>query len=877
MKFINEEFKYDNLDWEKRTKIFNIFKASYEEAVGTSWSEDKFRQRASNWLFFGDENGFVTVRPQQSGFYKLTGVAGGIKSIMKGLAELKAANLPIWGMATKELTNILVGRYGFKTPNKIESMVLMKMIPTNVFGGVEYKKNSDGSITFQYPDVGESTKFFVGNDAYYKKIKQQLGAKLNPFNLLKEDDEEVLDEKRAVERETQSSIDVIKSYIKKYGVNNVYVSFRESVHTSTINPNNRYNTPTGFYAYPIKYYVENRRINMEKTTWQYFVNAFPFAQEREFVNIFSISDDSRILFTSQDSSSSSKIQHYIEQIRSKYGRLFSYVESDSIEDYDNFVQPTQKSISQSCDEFLSGNWKSTYLDDDDIDGNRFPDNQLAQFWLFLYYVAELIRVGGRLNNKISIIAKEIGLLGICDDAGLGMIHMNERAQIVLFYGFMNIISDYRVISSKAQRQDMPLPIDVNRNSDGDSAQTKMMKVIKFMGAKMKQYLLSPTDYYSDDEAIKALESVKNNLPFTVRIKREVDGVDRYLPFYINKEGEITTGNNKYDDIYGDNSSTERAAFMNTNNPNNAKFLQIREPNDMGYSHATMYSNSGDIFDGFINKEGVPELPEEFDFMYQSYTNILAYLNTIAGYKKWSRVVEFIFDNGEHSLGWLNDEKYSKYPVVIDKQGNIVENGFNSPISEKFGYNTVAAQLNTVSNLAKFNGNYINSHTIDNGKLFVEYRSRQRQVNLFGCFDLYGHPSVKGLNPDDMENGKKIAGYYNTLKNVELFTNVIKLSDDSSVFIGTTMQFMVDGYYGYSFYVDKLTVNPSLEGIVEGQPFYIKETYDFTKKLIEKGLTVEEINNLIPSDGTPPMPFPANDIKESLLDAISEALENLLTI
>jgi hypothetical protein len=171
MSLLNESKRFDDFTPEEKRQIFNIFTQSYVKATGSSWDEGKFYSRANEWLFFGDPTGFVTVRPQKSGYYKLTGVAGNMKSIMKALQELNTTHYPIWGMLTQELANILVKRYGFRMPNRLESFIIGKLISNNVFGNVEHRRNSDGSITFNYKDVGESTKVFVGNREYYKKAR----------------------------------------------------------------------------------------------------------------------------------------------------------------------------------------------------------------------------------------------------------------------------------------------------------------------------------------------------------------------------------------------------------------------------------------------------------------------------------------------------------------------------------------------------------------------------------------------------------------------------------------------------------------------------------------------------------------------------------
>jgi hypothetical protein len=167
---LEDEFYFNSLPDDKKESIYNLFKKSYEGSVGTSWSKDKFYSRAYDWLFFGDENGFVSVRTQKSGLYKLVGVAGSLKSILNGFNELQSKNVPIWGMVSKDIQQ-MAHKKGFITPPPFLLKILYKVIPNSVFGNTEFDVNSDGSLTLKYSDVGDAVKYFIGNDEYFKNLK----------------------------------------------------------------------------------------------------------------------------------------------------------------------------------------------------------------------------------------------------------------------------------------------------------------------------------------------------------------------------------------------------------------------------------------------------------------------------------------------------------------------------------------------------------------------------------------------------------------------------------------------------------------------------------------------------------------------------------
>lgn len=168
------KFTVDSLNDDELNDIYNVFKSSYEASTGTSWDMDKFISRAKNWVFFGDKDGYITLRPQKSGLYKLVGVAGSPKSILHALNEIESTGYPVWGMVSKNIQSQLLKK-GFKTPTPEQLQVLYKNIPPEVFGGVDTIQNPDGSLTLKYADVGDTTKYFVANDKYFDMMKQMFG------------------------------------------------------------------------------------------------------------------------------------------------------------------------------------------------------------------------------------------------------------------------------------------------------------------------------------------------------------------------------------------------------------------------------------------------------------------------------------------------------------------------------------------------------------------------------------------------------------------------------------------------------------------------------------------------------------------------------
>jgi hypothetical protein len=154
-------------------RAYELFSASYQEHTGTAWTKEKFISRSQSWDFYGDENGYVAVRPQHSGLVKLVGVGGSPRSVVKGMKQIMDKHLPVWGMMSSDLVP-MAKKLGMIQPPAWIVKGMLKLIPSGVFGNVPITVNSDGSITLQYSDVGEATKYFVGSKEYFIHMLKSL-------------------------------------------------------------------------------------------------------------------------------------------------------------------------------------------------------------------------------------------------------------------------------------------------------------------------------------------------------------------------------------------------------------------------------------------------------------------------------------------------------------------------------------------------------------------------------------------------------------------------------------------------------------------------------------------------------------------------------
>lgn len=174
---INKDTKFK--DYILREAIFNqgkldlgsawkVYQAQYSK-LGNTFTEELFKERAKNWVFYGNIEGWVAVRYQQSGYVKLVATAGNIKGKYFGFEELLSTNPPLWGAVSDDTASILKKK-GFIIPNYITMKILLSSISSSVFGNKDIKLNLDGSISVDYEGIGTQKKYFICNKLYIQKF-----------------------------------------------------------------------------------------------------------------------------------------------------------------------------------------------------------------------------------------------------------------------------------------------------------------------------------------------------------------------------------------------------------------------------------------------------------------------------------------------------------------------------------------------------------------------------------------------------------------------------------------------------------------------------------------------------------------------------------
>jgi hypothetical protein len=175
MRYLDEEFMYNDLSKQEQQELYDEFKASYEKEVGKSWDERTFLSRSRNWTFYGKTTGGIAVRKQNSGLIKFVAAFGNPMTVARGLTEMmnEEKGKSIWGAMSLKLCEMLekFSHGDFKRPPALVVKMLAKYAQ-KAFGDSKIERvESDGGIVIDMVGgIGLTTKYFIANKAYYKWI-----------------------------------------------------------------------------------------------------------------------------------------------------------------------------------------------------------------------------------------------------------------------------------------------------------------------------------------------------------------------------------------------------------------------------------------------------------------------------------------------------------------------------------------------------------------------------------------------------------------------------------------------------------------------------------------------------------------------------------
>ena len=185
--------------------------------------------------------------------------------------------------------------------------------------------------------------------------------------------------------------------LNKAPIEDIFVSFRDSTHVTDVNPRNIYKTPTGFYTYPLsRYYSKDDGQITEEDFRRKFES--DFGGDRKYINFFILKTHDGVLTHRTDKST---LDVYAERVKK--------------------LHPNVSEVKELCDSFIGGSYSSDY---------KTPVHNTHLFWLFLYGVAEVVKIKNK-QTRISLMCRKIGVNGFID-YGDAYIHEYEPTQAVFF-------------------------------------------------------------------------------------------------------------------------------------------------------------------------------------------------------------------------------------------------------------------------------------------------------------------------------------------------------------------------------------------------------------------------------------------------------------
>ena len=183
----SKRWTIDEIGDEDKRKIYDYTKRSYEKGdTKQVFDERTFWNKVRNgpWIFYGDKNmtGYVTVREMHEipGMLKLTGMAGGMKGVIAGMALLLKGNKLLIGAVTSQVYDMAI-RGGFNTLPGEDIKVFINHAPSGVWGyGGKPARSPAGDLQVNMPELNKTIdKKFICNEAFINWLNTNYKSKGN--------------------------------------------------------------------------------------------------------------------------------------------------------------------------------------------------------------------------------------------------------------------------------------------------------------------------------------------------------------------------------------------------------------------------------------------------------------------------------------------------------------------------------------------------------------------------------------------------------------------------------------------------------------------------------------------------------------------------
>lgn len=237
-----------------------------------------------------------------------------------------------------------------------------------------------------------------------------------------------------------SSTQIARKYLSKSDVKDYYISFTE-INKIGINPQSKYETPLGIYAYPL---IEFFDVYKPKDNYKLGLFA-PFAGESAYVNIIKVDqfmmgrfiDDISTTYTDKDLENDinwllENKQREVVSSGSIIGKIFQKnlkAENIPSHDWEQHYERLGK--------------EALYLVGENARYNHFPG---GQFWNITRLIAKASK--GKPSVQWNKLFRDMGYIGVADKSGIGIIHPSESFQAVFFFrGAFDLIERVENVAS----------------------------------------------------------------------------------------------------------------------------------------------------------------------------------------------------------------------------------------------------------------------------------------------------------------------------------------------------------------------------------------------------------------------------------------------
>ena len=287
---------------------------------------------------------------------------------------------------------------------------------------------------------------------------------------LKRFDEFVFEKRSHADTNVDKSFnEFLNDLLAKYNIDDIFVSFRETKDVTDINPNNQYDTPSGFYTYPLRSYKD--RITNDISEHK-FRKVFPYKSDLDYIYFFIPNNLDNVL---DADTPKEKVIEYAEKIKTIFKQIV---------------------VGELCDDFiLRLNNNSPTL--------RGKHNT-HKLWYLIYNVAKELMTTQtfdsytKTNTKpiiFNLICNKIGIYGFADYNGDGFIHTNEPKQAV-FFKVKNLGKVFIYEHPKLNKEFLKDKYNKNISTDGMNY-SNVNKVGEFFIIQNKKNEYTLMDKYGD--------------------------------------------------------------------------------------------------------------------------------------------------------------------------------------------------------------------------------------------------------------------------------------------------------------------------------------------------------------------------------------------